>query len=453
MVVVATLACSFGFASSSGIATAQRSVDIERFRPALDHDGFLGMQGTAVPGPWRWNTGFFLQYAKSPLSAHEEDVIAHRLAGDLQMQLGIGGRFAIALDVPMVLYQSADPAPLRDDGGAIASQAMGDPRLVARLRFYGEDFKVPRERNEGPGLAILAAVTAPLGTESAFASDGAARLELRAIGDFHIFGAGAGINVGWRHRFEERIIGRDLFRDELLFGIGIKVPIPWVEDLLALLEVRGALDARDPFSGGPQTAVEGDLGVAIQRHGVAVRTGIGTGLTGGIGTPQVRVFVGLHWAPRLADLDRDSIPDDVDQCEHLPEDFDGFEDSDGCLDPDNDMDFIPDVDDRCPNDEALEGYDEDEDGCTDPGAPVGAAGAAASSAGMTTPAASSGAPPPSGSQPASDSADADSVVEEEGVVTGGTVEPHMPSTPAPSSSAASATESVGHGTEPSGPDE
>jgi OOP family OmpA-OmpF porin len=49
------------------------------------------------------------------------------------------------------------------------------------------------------------------------------------------------------------------------------------------------------------------------------------------------------------DKDGDGITDDVDACPDEPEDFDGFEDEDGCPDPDNDGDGVLDVDDRCPN--------------------------------------------------------------------------------------------------------
>jgi outer membrane protein OmpA-like peptidoglycan-associated protein len=67
-----------------------------------------------------------------------------------------------------------------------------------------------------------------------------------------------------------------------------------------------------------------------------------------------------------ADLDHDGIPDRLDRCPNEPEDRDGFEDEDGCPDPDNDKDGIPDTQDKCPNDpEDADGF-EDEDGCPDP---------------------------------------------------------------------------------------
>jgi outer membrane protein OmpA-like peptidoglycan-associated protein len=65
------------------------------------------------------------------------------------------------------------------------------------------------------------------------------------------------------------------------------------------------------------------------------------------------------------DTDKDGIPDNVDQCPTIAEDIDGFQDSDGCPDPDNDGDGIPDLNDDCPNQaEDLDGW-QDSDGCPD----------------------------------------------------------------------------------------
>ena len=67
----------------------------------------------------------------------------------------------------------------------------------------------------------------------------------------------------------------------------------------------------------------------------------------------------------LTDRDGDGIPDVKDRCPDEPEDFDGFEDEDGCPDLDNDKDGILDTKDKCPNEpEDFDGF-EDEDGCPD----------------------------------------------------------------------------------------
>jgi outer membrane protein OmpA-like peptidoglycan-associated protein len=68
---------------------------------------------------------------------------------------------------------------------------------------------------------------------------------------------------------------------------------------------------------------------------------------------------------KISDRDGDGIPDELDKCPDEPEDKDGFEDEDGCPDPDNDKDGIPDTADACPNEpETVNGF-QDEDGCPD----------------------------------------------------------------------------------------
>jgi outer membrane protein OmpA-like peptidoglycan-associated protein len=83
------------------------------------------------------------------------------------------------------------------------------------------------------------------------------------------------------------------------------------------------------------------------------------------------------------DTDGDGIPDDIDRCPLDPEDFDGFQDEDGCPDPDNDGDGIVDKLDACPNtpgplsnrgcpimDRDADGIPDDIDKCPDePGPP------------------------------------------------------------------------------------
>jgi outer membrane protein OmpA-like peptidoglycan-associated protein len=70
--------------------------------------------------------------------------------------------------------------------------------------------------------------------------------------------------------------------------------------------------------------------------------------------------------PPPTDRDGDGFMDDVDRCPDNAEDFDGFEDADGCPDPDNDQDAVLDVNDGCINEpEDKDGF-EDADGCPDP---------------------------------------------------------------------------------------
>jgi hypothetical protein len=73
----------------------------------------------------------------------------------------------------------------------------------------------------------------------------------------------------------------------------------------------------------------------------------------------------------VMDTDGDGFSNDHDECPAGPEDKDGFEDEDGCPDPDNDDDRVPDADDRCPSEPETwgtgrSGEDNDApDGCPD----------------------------------------------------------------------------------------
>jgi hypothetical protein len=94
--------------------------------------------------------------------------------------------------------------------------------------------------------------------------------------------------------------------------------------------------------------------------------GGGRGLGGGIGAPQGRGFVAAAFNPDFRDRDHDGVYDIDDKCPDQPEDRDGFQDSDGCPDPDNDNDGIADALDKCPNDPEDFDQFQDEDGCPDP---------------------------------------------------------------------------------------
>jgi OmpA-OmpF porin, OOP family len=70
--------------------------------------------------------------------------------------------------------------------------------------------------------------------------------------------------------------------------------------------------------------------------------------------------------PDDPDTDGDGLTDSVDSCILDPEDSDKYLDEDGCPEIDNDLDNIIDTKDKCPNEpEDPDGY-EDDDGCPDP---------------------------------------------------------------------------------------
>jgi hypothetical protein len=356
----AALLCVLLAGGASHASAQGANVDIERFVPALDAEGFLGVQGTRTPGHLRASFGGFAFYGLSPLELGPEDgaeveLVAHRASLALSAELGLWERAALALSLPLVLYQKGDrPDPSADE---LAAFALADPALHARYRLLGET----GQRRDGPGLALQIGGSAPVGMDDAFAGEGAARAYAQLLFDLHVLGAGVGASVGMRHRFRERALFGHALRDEMTFGVALKLPIPPLHPLAGLLEVRGATD----FESAETTVVEGELGALLGLGEFTLALGVGTAFTGSVGADAVRAIAGVWYTPAESDTDHDGVEDDEDGCPPLPEDRDGHQDEDGCPDPDNDNDLVPDVDDLCPMVEALEGKDDNEDGCTD----------------------------------------------------------------------------------------
>ena len=356
--------------------------DVQRFYPALGSDGFLGLDGTRTPGSWRGSANVFTDLAFNAVEiatrGGESRLVEQRLMLHVGLEAGIGGRAALALRLPMLLLQNGL------GGGSAAREvfALTDPQLWARYRVLGADMDNRNEPHDGPGLTLQLGAAFPLGQGARrsvdgrpltppalnypFTSDDSVRTELALVGDFQLLGAAIGASLGYRHHFWDResdVAATTDAADELTFGAALKVPIPPLPALQALLELRGA----SGFVSARDTSLELALGAKLTLGDFVITLGGGLGLSDGVGTPDGRVFLGVYGVVPRHDQDGDGIDDGDDQCVYLAEDRDGFQDDDGCPDPDNDGDLVPDLDDKCPSVAAEEGHDDDEDGCTDPG--------------------------------------------------------------------------------------
>lgn len=120
----------------------------------------------------------------------------------------------------------------------------------------------------------------------------------------------------------------------------------------------GILDSKDICADTPYGVQVDEFGCPIDSD----KDGVPDYLDKCSGTPQ-GTTVDQKGCP--LDSDVDGIPDVKDLCPTEAEDFDGFEDENGCPDYDNDVDGVPDSVDLCPNEaEDLNGI-EDNDGCPD----------------------------------------------------------------------------------------
>ncbi|NCG20217.1 MAG: OmpA family protein [Rhodobacterales bacterium] len=355
-------------------------IDIERFRPYSDTYGYAITESAT--------TLYNLQVGVSMWGNYSEDaavlvfngdrvigegpdfpdgMVDQRTVVNFQSGIGIADVFSFTFDLPVVAWQQGFEPTAAGSSTAITeltSAGLGDLRLTPKV--------VMADIHDGYpiGIAFLTRLSLPTGSSRSFIGEGDVTFEpLFAIeaadGSIHDrdYQFRTAINVG------ARIKPADQFRDtsfgpEFVFRYAMAVrPADQVElgaDIGGA--VSGSRVAQFPFEVLPWLKI-------FPQEWVQLTVGAGLGLNPGLGAPDVRGFLGgtvsPSFDPLALDRDQDGIPNKFDECINIPEDLDGFEDTDGCPDDDNDQDGILDVNDGCPNDPADYDNFQDQDGCPD----------------------------------------------------------------------------------------
>ncbi|HEY5246426.1 MAG TPA: thrombospondin type 3 repeat-containing protein, partial [Acidimicrobiales bacterium] len=152
---------------------------------------------------------------------------------------------------------------------------------------------------------------------------------------------------------------------QLLYGAAAAYGVDKKTDVILELYGRSGLNQFASFY-NDVNPFEVDLAGRRAVSGMwSVTAGLGRGLGNGVGAPDLRLFAGVAFNPDYRDRDHDGVYDINDKCPDQPEDRDGFEDADGCPDPDNDRDGIPDATDKCPDQPEDVDEFQDADGCPD----------------------------------------------------------------------------------------
>jgi outer membrane protein OmpA-like peptidoglycan-associated protein len=370
-------ALAFWLLSSCLLATesparADHRFAIEAFEPAPSLEGsLLNVYGARTLAPRAYTLSLLGSYGRKPLSI--ESRITGSTVGELIGSIGTLNLMAAVglskyLDVGISLpihrvsegsdFGAFPPTSISRALMDSTEVALGDLRLVPRVRFLA------RERDRGVGLALLVQTFLPTGKDAYYAGE-SFRIEPRVSLDWlSRRGALLAMNLGYLVRSKASVLGTPV-NDMLRAGVGVDIPIAVGLSALAELDTQLATQAGE--FGKAQAPTEGFLALRFRRAGWLAQLGGGPGIVRGISAPRYRLFAALSFSHQHAlDPDGDGIVGKADHCPKEPEDRDGFQDADGCPDPDNDGDGVLDASDRCPNEpEDRDGF-QDDDGCPDP---------------------------------------------------------------------------------------
>jgi len=359
--------------ASHGFADEQPSADLRGTFAPLHHEAGLSTEPADSPDTGDITSVARISYAFRPVVLRDGGEIAyrvveHQFTGDLGFSVGLAGRITLGVDLPILLGQVGDDVRFDDRATEVLGDkpipvsGLGDPGVRMKVTLVKPDTSTGSVR--GFALAVDERLTLPLGDETSFLGEGSVESLTRVLAELNPGVVSVHVYAGAKLRSdtgsyacppsepESACLSR--FGHELPVGLGLALH---TKDLgidpddrgTIFLEGRGYMPL-DPVRPDESTLPAGYFASLTGRLRVgdaALLGGIEIALLDGVGNAPFRATLGVSFAPRAKDTDKDALPDDRDKCPTWAEDRDGFEDGDGCPEMDNDLDGVPDQLDAC----------------------------------------------------------------------------------------------------------
>ena len=333
-----------------------KGVDIQIAQPTPFTESGVLVDRAIAGQQWNFSAQLLFNYNLNPLIwryPNNAEVVAVKgtFYGNIMGSLTIFNWLQAGIVLPVALgFIGGDltdlaPAP---------SLGLGDLRLLLKLQFLRED-------KHYVSVALIPDIALPTGGGAAYYSSSTVTASPRLAVSRRFHRTELALNFGARLRGVANLPGIQV-GSQLAYGGSVRVDLPWPTgktSLEAIGELWGLTSALKPWRTADGSALEflfsGRLGFLRQFF---VTASVGSGLTPGYGSPDLRVYLGLAYAPRDEDRDFDGVPDRLDKCPDIP----GPAANDGCPWPDRDGDGVPDYLDKCPD---VPGR-KDNDGCPQP---------------------------------------------------------------------------------------
>jgi OmpA-OmpF porin, OOP family len=399
--VIALLATAA--ALRSGVAASSDCRDAARMGACIDADTlwphagaarFQSVGATETTAPSQFSFGLVASWLRKPVvlkaaapnpEGTQVPAVDHLVDTTFLWAYGVTDRLELTLAMPTTVYEKGSGL-----SSYTSSNATALPKTAVRdFRFGFAYGLLARQRSaSGSPLALTGRfeMSAPVGDEQSFAGDRATVWVPSLAADYRWRRLFVGVETGARVRNITNLagtrvgtqwlgalgVGVDLLRQELLSAeieaYVLASPVaqetvqrnPQTGELVTLPRSRPHIPAEWMATVRSAPARGGDFAFSLSA-GTALPLTDPVSVT----TPAYRVVAGVRYAPLARDTDKDGVLDKDDQCPDQREDRDGFQDEDGCPDPDNDRDGISDEQDRCRDTpEDHDGF-QDEDGCPD----------------------------------------------------------------------------------------
>ncbi len=320
MWIVLTLAVAHG-----------QGVEPERFngqvmRPSSDAHTTLWTEGTAVAPDGYGTARLFVHYANGLVRWRGGQAQADRLVSDV-FELDLLGAWhwrGLRLGAHLPIYG------LTAGQGASTKPGLGDVAVDLKATILDGERDPLGAALMGRLLLPTASVSLPLGSSgTGWEAIGVIDRDL----DPFLLAANIGIrdvpravidDLVWNDQIFARIAGSYALSDRAGASVELGAQTNWASQL-------NPAGTAVELMGAGYGALSGDL---------VLRGGLSLGLSRSPGAPAVRLLAGLSWEPDpYPDGDLDGLLDRDDGCPSEAEDPDGYEDWDGCPDPEYTVQF------------------------------------------------------------------------------------------------------------------
>lgn len=354
-------------------------MDTHLFRPALDSKGFFATNGADIIGAKDFSLGLVMDYGRNILRLKPghgaEQLVPHSFQGTLQFNYGIANIATVGLSAPVNLMAGDEVTGIGPTAIGPTGATYNAGKLdVQNFSFVGLHTKIRLLRPEkhfGLAIAVQGGVSPTTTVPRELGADAKTFVWPQLIVEARIGAKGGlrlGANAGYRAhtgknpKFDQLQEGHFEYANLLTGGFGASLrvleSVDLVADTYATQLASGGSDSKQKLS----AEAIGGLKIFVERNSYLMLGG-GSRYTTGFEAADARLVLGFVLEPSIGDRDNDGLRDDEDQCPDVPEDFDRFQDQDGCPDLDNDNDGIPDTEDQCVNVPEDRDGDADTDGC------------------------------------------------------------------------------------------
>jgi outer membrane protein OmpA-like peptidoglycan-associated protein len=369
--------CLATLSAGSLFAQEQPQFAVDRYRPAERGSRWFASESLDATAEHPLWIGATYDWAHRPLTVYDSDgsAVGDVIRNQSLLHLGFNyspvSKLRLGANLPIIMATSgaswtvAGRTYRAGDGGGL-----GDFRL-------GGDYRILGEPGGSFRLAASLQVFLPIGSSSAYASDGAFRIYPRALaaGDAGPFVWALGVGTDIRtekESFAGRTIGSDL-------GFTASIGAKLADGKLTVgPELFGStrLASNQFFEkrGTPVELLFGGHGALSENFLLGVAAG--PGLSTGLGSPASRLLVSLDYSPTkrvrekppsLPDTDRDGFVDPNDACPTVSGVYSDDPARRGCPAPkDTDGDRIIDTEDACPTESGVTSTDQAKNGCPAP---------------------------------------------------------------------------------------